>query len=280
MSDLNLDIFDSRGFLGGDCSKEPTCQYSRHMRWGVQSLAWEDPLEEGMATLSSPLAWRIAWTEEPGGLQSMGSQRVGYDWSNLACVHIFDYNVKYTFNNSDLLLQCKKDQAVCDSAKKAIWAVILAMKSKETEIIVSWSNEYMLLEEYEIQAVLGGQIGFRPGAGRGRWRHIQCINKNQECWLQQRFMVFSWRLPRSWTKLRVKDQMHTDIHSLIEFLLRVLKDLKRMSKIILSWPINLFGFHVQCYRKLQQTFWPTQYLNFSLVAICSVLPGSLSLREQ
>ena len=45
----------------------------------VRSLGWEDPLEKGMATLSSVLAWRIPWTEEPGGLQSMGSQRVGHD---------------------------------------------------------------------------------------------------------------------------------------------------------------------------------------------------------
>ena len=42
----------------------------------VQSLGWDDPLEKGMATHSSVLAWRIPWTEEPGGLQSMGSQRV------------------------------------------------------------------------------------------------------------------------------------------------------------------------------------------------------------
>ena len=44
----------------------------------VRSLGWEDPLEEGMATHTSILAWRIAWTEEPGGLQSMESHRVGY----------------------------------------------------------------------------------------------------------------------------------------------------------------------------------------------------------
>ena len=44
----------------------------------VLSLGWEDPLEEGMATHSSVLAWRIPWTEEPGGLQSAGSQRVGH----------------------------------------------------------------------------------------------------------------------------------------------------------------------------------------------------------
>ena len=53
----------------------------------VRSLGWEDPLEEGMATRSSILAWRIPWTEEPGALQSMGSQRVGQDRSDLACVH-------------------------------------------------------------------------------------------------------------------------------------------------------------------------------------------------
>ena len=43
----------------------------------VQSLGWEDPLEKEMATHSSILAWKISWTEEAGGLQSMGSQRVG-----------------------------------------------------------------------------------------------------------------------------------------------------------------------------------------------------------
>ena len=45
----------------------------------VRSLGREDPLEKGIATHSSILAWKIPWTEEPGGLQSMGSQRVGHN---------------------------------------------------------------------------------------------------------------------------------------------------------------------------------------------------------
>ena len=45
----------------------------------VQSMGWEDPLEKGIATHSTILAWRIPWTEEPGGLPSMESQRVGHD---------------------------------------------------------------------------------------------------------------------------------------------------------------------------------------------------------
>ena len=53
----------------------------------VQSLAQEDPLEEGMSTHSSILAWRIPWTEESGRLQSIGSHRVGHDCSNLACMY-------------------------------------------------------------------------------------------------------------------------------------------------------------------------------------------------
>ena len=47
----------------------------------VRSLGWEDPLEKRMATHSSILAWRIPWTEEPGGLQSMGSQK---SWTHLS----------------------------------------------------------------------------------------------------------------------------------------------------------------------------------------------------
>ena len=45
----------------------------------VQFLGWKDPLEEGMATHSSILAWRIPWTDEPGRLQSTGSHRDGHD---------------------------------------------------------------------------------------------------------------------------------------------------------------------------------------------------------
>ena len=56
----------------------------------VQSLGWEDPLEEEIATHSSILAWEIPWTEEPGGLQSMGSQRVGQD---LATKHSTETNI-------------------------------------------------------------------------------------------------------------------------------------------------------------------------------------------
>ena len=66
------------GFPGGSEVKNlPVMQKMQEIQ--VQFLGGEDPLEEGMATYSSILAWRIPWTEEPGGLQSIGSQRVRHD---------------------------------------------------------------------------------------------------------------------------------------------------------------------------------------------------------
>ena len=61
-----------------DCSLPGSSIHGTQETW-VRSLDQEDPLEEGTVTHSSFLAWRISWTEEPGGLQSMGLQRVGYD---------------------------------------------------------------------------------------------------------------------------------------------------------------------------------------------------------
>ena len=66
-----------------DAEKWPICLKNRiclpMLEMQVQSLGWEGPLEKGMATHNSILAWRIPWTEGPGGLQSMGSQRAGQD---------------------------------------------------------------------------------------------------------------------------------------------------------------------------------------------------------
>ena len=71
------------GFPGGTSGKELTYQCRRQETW-VWSLGQEDPVEESMATLSSIFTWRTPWTEEPGRLQFTGSQRVGYNWIDLA----------------------------------------------------------------------------------------------------------------------------------------------------------------------------------------------------
>ena len=75
-----------KGFPAGTSGKEPTSQCRRHKMW-VGSLGQEDPLEEAMATHSRILAWRIPWTEEPGGLQSIRSQRVRHNWIDSTHTH-------------------------------------------------------------------------------------------------------------------------------------------------------------------------------------------------
>ena len=64
-----------RGFPGGSVVKNLPADAGDIKETQVRSLGWEDPLEEDMATHSSTPAWRIPWTEEPGGLQSMGPQK-------------------------------------------------------------------------------------------------------------------------------------------------------------------------------------------------------------
>ena len=75
---LDADSQMQMGFPGGASGNEAALQCRRH-EMQVQSLGWEDPLEKEMASHSSILAWRIPWTEEPGGLQSIGSQKVRLD---------------------------------------------------------------------------------------------------------------------------------------------------------------------------------------------------------
>ena len=80
----------------------------------VWSMAWEDPLEKGMATHSTIPAWRISWTEEPGRLQSMVWQRVGHDWATFTFTHLFlrcslpltrcTYSLTFTKGNSFIII--------------------------------------------------------------------------------------------------------------------------------------------------------------------------------
>ena len=83
----------------------------------VRSLGQEDPLEEGTAIHSSILAWRIPWTGEPGGLQSIGSQRVRHDWSNLPCT---PYNLLHAWG----LAICKGWPLLIITGNKQLFSVI------------------------------------------------------------------------------------------------------------------------------------------------------------
>ena len=91
---LNCIILVWRAFLMTQQVKNPPAVQETQ----VQSLVWEDPLEKEMATHSSTLAWKVPWTEEPGGLQSMGLQRVRHDSvTEHAYIHVLVWGlIEYT----------------------------------------------------------------------------------------------------------------------------------------------------------------------------------------
>ena len=86
-------------------SRLPRCSAAKNKAARQETQVWsldqEDPLEKGMATHSSILAWRISWTEEPGRLQSMGSQRVRHGCSNWARTHTHTHTHTHSADNSE-----------------------------------------------------------------------------------------------------------------------------------------------------------------------------------
>ena len=101
----------------------------------VQSLGWEDPLEEGMATHSGILAWKIPRAEEPGGLQSMALQRIRHDWvtkHSMAC----DRHIMQGIQNLSQLEALGKK----NDSKRKLWSKLEANK-KECKVTISNSME-------------------------------------------------------------------------------------------------------------------------------------------
>ena len=109
-----------------------------------RSLGWEDTLEKGTATHSSILAWRIPWTEEPGGLQSIGSQRVRHEWATFTftCLHIVSSSQNF------LRPRCSASQLPLGSLRWG-WRknplVLLPMELKSVPL-TSLCNEGYLLQ--------------------------------------------------------------------------------------------------------------------------------------
>ena len=84
----------------------------------VWSLGWEDPLEKEMAIHSSSLAWKIPWMEEPGGLQSMGSQRIGHDWATKLKLQNLSRSEAVVLQYVGDFLLCAETEEACSQASE------------------------------------------------------------------------------------------------------------------------------------------------------------------
>ena len=99
----------------------------------VQSLGWEDPLEKEMATHSSILAWRILWTEELGGLQSTGLQRVGHNWAT---------SLHFSNEGASLLAQLVKICLQCGKPGFNPWVGTISWRRECLPTPVFWPREF------------------------------------------------------------------------------------------------------------------------------------------
>ena len=108
----------------------------------VWYLGREDPLEKEMATYSNILAWEILWTEEPGGLQSMGSQRVGHDWFGVRMLLPFPIWFRGLENALDILETCYSTLTpLCTpDGRKFIRAVYILVIGKKSVSLVDLLN--------------------------------------------------------------------------------------------------------------------------------------------
>ena len=93
----------------------------------IRPLGWDDPLEKEMATHSSILAWKIPWMEQPGGLQSMGSQRVGHFWAT--SLHLDPYGDKVVLRVTVHSLSCNQGQNLQWSKRQIIDRIFPIMAS-------------------------------------------------------------------------------------------------------------------------------------------------------
>ena len=96
LSSLSIQCnFNNNILIASLVAQTVKCLSTMQETW-VRALGWGDPLEKEMTIHSRTIAWKIPWTEEPGRLQSMGSQRVGHDWAiSLSLSH---FHVCYTYN--------------------------------------------------------------------------------------------------------------------------------------------------------------------------------------
>ena len=153
----------------------------------VRSLGWKDPLEKGMATHSSILAWRIQWTQEPGGLQSMGSQRVRHDW---ATKHITDCII---WPNERTVSEDRHR----DCCVMIWWKSLLGSNGSGFYFTILFPLWQGSSQSGADQDNVGQEV-----AGTGRWYLVNCAKLGGWGWciLSRKSSAWQWPESHRWTR--------------------------------------------------------------------------------
>ena len=170
----------------------------------VWSLGQEDPLEEGMTTHSSILAGRIPWTEEPGRLQSMGSHRVGHDWSEWAHTHN-----ERSREGESYQVGCKKKQML--TSKPCPWI---------TEVFIKYLLNDNCGARQEKEAEVGDWLLMTKTCFLTSERHI--INQGNH-FTRKAILNVLMRLPPGLTETVLRHQnLQTSLDSIFVYLVIIL----------------------------------------------------------
>ena len=136
---------------------------------GVQSLAREDPLEEEITTYSRILAWEILWREEPGGLQSMRSQRVRHDWARThMCIN--------TYLISTIL------SSRFSGWRQILWVVVYPLLRRTKYVMLVYVEQVKLELDVMTNTFLRGPSQFWINS---IWRRLACLISNSRRWLRK-----------------------------------------------------------------------------------------------
>ena len=179
------------GFPCGSVVKNPPAIWEMQETW-VPSQGQKGPLEETMATHSSIVAWRILWTEEPGRLWSIGLQRVGQDWSNLAFTH--DFIVVFWM----LFLFCSHQiSEVQEPLGDIPWHLATFFKKRESCNIGAWIRRRQKeRRKIERKLGLGGEGGGKEAAKnqslgqKPSWGFTPSFWHNIPCSFSQRELTY------------------------------------------------------------------------------------------
>ena len=157
----------------------------------VQPLGQENPLEKKMATHSSILVWKIPWTEEPGGLQSMGSQRVRHTW---VCIHTQSIYIDSLYENispvlSHFLIQMRKlkTSKILKHLALSLW--ILPSKSLLCYVLSLFSHVQLCVTPWTVALQAPLSMGF---SRKEYWRGLLCLSPRDlpNLGIESRFVPF------------------------------------------------------------------------------------------
>ena len=169
-------------FTGKEAAAESTCQ-CRRQELRVGSQGWEEPPEEDMATHSSIIAWKVQWTDEPGGLQSMGSQKSQTwlrDWTHTGTFRKANLPDITCVSENSLASHCGSEKAMATHSSTLTWKISWMEEPGRLQSMGSlrvrhdWATSLSVFTFMHWRRKWQPTPVFLPGESQGWWSLVGC----------------------------------------------------------------------------------------------------------